>query len=109
MYPNKGLEQLKAFPAKYSPQAISASDAQALKAILTEMEHEESLKVMKHGEIPGPDGLTVQCYKSFCQSLAPCFLSGFISLIDFTPSSNSLLKVPIALHPKEGKNPTRGG
>lgn len=70
---------------------------------LTLTELKLSIKQLKLGKSPGPDGFTATYYKTF---LEDPFLCAFNSLSPTTPSGHDLLEAHIAVVPKLGKDPT---
>lgn len=59
---------------------------------------------MKPGKSPGPDGLTLQYYRTFADVLMPRFLSALRSLLKQPHYPGQFLKAHITVIPKEGKD-----
>lgn len=91
------------FLNKYSPTPISES-SQNLDKPLTKEEANLALKQMKTGKSPGPDGLTIGCYKTYADTLTPIFISTFDSCASPITPPRDLLRAHIAVIPNPGKD-----
>lgn len=60
---------------------------------------------MKRGKSPGPDGFTIQYYKTFLPILWSPFKAAFNALLDVHDPPTSLLEVHITVIPKGNKDP----
>lgn len=65
-----------------------------------------TLKQMKMGKSPGPDGLSAAYYKSFPNILLPLLAKALNNLTPDLAAHNDLLEAHITLIPKQGKDPT---
>ena len=70
---------------------------------------EEAIGAMKVGKAPGPDGLTVQYYRTFLPLLLEHMTKLFNALGSTAELTKETLLAYIALIPKEGKDPALCG
>lgn len=63
-----------------------------------------TIKIMKTGKVPGPDGFTLCYYKTFQDILGEPFLEAFNTLQDIPPEYPSMFHAHILVIPKEGKD-----
>lgn len=66
-----------------------------------------SLKQLKLGKSPGPNGLSAAYYKTFTDVLNNMFLAAFNSLASKPNGLQGLLEEHISVIPKEGKDPSQ--
>lgn len=91
------------FLNQYSPNPITPSEAEALDRQISMEETSEALKQLNTGKSPGPDGLTVDYYKSYLDATFPQFLKAFNSLASSSHTNRDLLEAHITMIPKPGK------
>lgn len=101
---DKRTKLIQDFLEKYSPPKIAENIAQELEAPISGPEFDKSIKDMKTGKDPGPDGLPLQYYKTFTNILKPRFLKTFQSLHTEQQPPKELLEAHITVIPKEGKD-----
>lgn len=80
--------------------------AQKLNVPLYEKEFEKTLKEIKVGKAPGPDGFPLQYFKTFKDILKPHILAAFRSFDSSTQVPSQMLEAHIAVNQKEGKDPS---
>lgn len=67
-------ETVKAFLQEHCPRQISEEDINSVGRPLSSAELTHAISQMKPGKSPGPDGFTVQYYKTFLPQLSGPFL-----------------------------------
>lgn len=100
------IDAIRSFLDQYSSKPIDPVVAASLDSPLTEKEFKLALGDMKPGKSPGPDGFTIQYFRSFIEILYSHFLAAFESSGDNLSSFSSLLKAHIVVLPKPGKDPS---
>ncbi|XP_040210578.1 CUB and sushi domain-containing protein 3-like [Rana temporaria] len=93
--------QIKDFLSRYGPKPISPQESLALESPMTAAEVEMAVKQMKPGKAPGPDGFSLQYYKSFGGVLTSKLLNLFNALSDPQIKPGSMLTAHITVIPKE--------
>lgn len=90
----------------YCPKPITQTTAHEIDKPLTLEEFKLSVKKLKAGKSPGPDGFTTTYYKTFQDNLASPFLLAFNTILPSNPAAPDLLEADITVVPKVGKDPT---
>lgn len=102
--PDVRTELIKNFLARYSSNPITSQQSLDLESKLSITELETAVKQIKVGKSLGPDGFTLQYYKSFPEALFPRLLATLNTLSDPQVRPDKMLTAHITVIPKEGKD-----
>ncbi len=83
---------------------LDQEDGKYLDAEITCQEIIESIKSLKNGKSPGPDGLSYEIYKQFSEVLAPYLLRLYNRAIEGGTLPPTMNEVIITLIPKKGRD-----
>lgn len=103
---DKRLDLITEFLANYSSKPITPQQSLELESRLSLLELESAIKQMKVGKSPGPDGFSLQYYKSFSEVLSPRLLDTLNTLSDPQTRPDRMLAAHFTVIPKEGKDPS---
>uniref|UniRef100_A0A8C5P9T9 Reverse transcriptase domain-containing protein n=1 Tax=Leptobrachium leishanense TaxID=445787 RepID=A0A8C5P9T9_9ANUR len=101
----QNADTIEAYLRQHLRITLSCDARQSLDRPITGEELEEAIKLTPSGKSPGPDGLSLQYYKSLHGLLAQHWLRAFNSLTEGTHLQASALTANITLIPKPGKDP----
>ena len=89
--------------------SLTSEMSQEMEKPITMEELQQVVKKGKGGKAPGPDGYTIQYYRTFMPELGSFMVKLFNGLGDSGILHNESLKAVIAVIPKEGKDPSQCG
>lgn len=102
---NRGTK-IRDFLSEHCPLVIAAEAVLSLESPLYSDELSMTLKQMKPGKSPGPDGFTTKYYKPFSAQLLTHFLLAINSVSACSQHSPQLLEAHVMVLPKRNKDPS---
>lgn len=104
-YSEKCREDIKQILTAHCPTALSPDEAKTLHGPLTQQELLTAVSHMQNSKSPGPNGCTLQYYKTLLPHLHATFLWAFNTIHSVPAIPCSLLAAHIVVIPKGDKGP----
>ena len=99
--------KIKEYIEKSEMPKLSEEIGRSLENPITAEEVKNTLKQLKPGKAPGPDGFNLLYYKTYVEELMPRFLDAFNSIREGQEMPEETLMAHIAVIKKEGKDPAQ--
>lgn len=103
---NADEEKVNQFFASMNLPTLDASQTKALDQPITEEEVRNAISSMKLGKSPGSDGLPIEYYKKFVDTLAPILTDVIAEAFQVNSLPDSFMEAIITLLPKKDRDTT---
>ncbi|XP_040178291.1 uncharacterized protein LOC120910599, partial [Rana temporaria] len=99
-------EKIKEYIEKAGMPKLAEEIGRDMEGPITAEEFTNTLKLLKTGKAPGPDGFTLFYYRTYAEKLMPRFLKAYNAIREGQGIPEEALMAHIAVIPKEGKDLT---